>query len=88
MGVFNDKKTFAFDESAKISNAKNVEEFVKSGAGDTAKSKGGRPKKNGDKLVPINMYVTPTEKEWVEEQAAKMHMSLSSYVKNKVFYEG
>ena len=89
MGVFDNKKPFAFDESAKISESKSVDEFVKSGAGDTAnadekKGKGGRPKKSGDKLVPINMYVKQEEKERIEAEAAKLHMSLSAYLKNKV----
>lgn len=96
MSVFkkDEKKTFAFPNGVAVNEVNSAEEFISSGAGAEPKKKRnlsgaklGRPKKadNEKKLNLVHMYITNDEKKELEKLAKDMHMSISSYLKFKVF---
>lgn len=88
MGVFNDKKReFAFVDNASVATSSSVNEFINSGAADKKekkKSNAGRPKKQGEKPVSVAIYLMPSEKERLENEAKAQFMSLSGYLKQKI----
>ncbi|WP_103596811.1 hypothetical protein [Campylobacter concisus] len=91
MGILDKKNGFAFVNNANIAASSNVEEFINSGAADSAadsnekkKSNAGRPKKTGEKPVSVAIYLMPSEKERLENEAKAQFMSLSGYLKLKI----
>lgn len=48
------------------------------------KSNAGRPKKVGEKPVSVAIYLMPSEKERLENEAKAQFMSLSGYLKLKI----
>ena len=87
MEVFDKKKEFVFVNNANIATTNNVSEFINSGVADKKdekKSNAGRPKKDGEKLVMVAIYLMPSEKERLEKEAKKQFMSLSGYLKQKI----
>lgn len=87
MGILDKKNGFAFVNNANIAASSNVEEFINSGAADSnekKKSNAGRPKKVGEKPVSVAIYLMPSEKERLENEAKAQFMSLSGYLKLKI----
>ena len=87
MGILDKKNGFEFVNNEKIEESSNVEEFIKFGAEDSnekKKSNAGRPKKVGEKPVSVAIYLMPSEKERLENEAKAQFMSLSGYLKLKI----
>ena len=87
MGVFNDKKReFAFVDNAQVAQSSSVDEFIGANTDtkEKKKSNAGRPKKQGEKPVAVVIYLMPSEKERLENEAKAQFMSLSGYLKQKI----
>ncbi|CUU92162.1 MULTISPECIES: hypothetical protein [Campylobacter] len=87
MGILDKKKEFAFVNNASVTASSNVSEFINSGAADKKedrKSNAGRPRKEGEKPVAVAIYLMPSEKERLENEAKEQFMSLSGYLKQKL----
>ncbi len=84
---------FAFVNKAQAKEAASVEEFIGSADGDTPKSRG-RPKGSGRRAMggkakanstAIGVYVSYDEKKEIEKRALEHHMTVSTYVRFKIF---
>ncbi|OCR98956.1 hypothetical protein A9K75_09180 [Campylobacter fetus subsp. testudinum] len=91
MAIFKEKKPFAFvDLDNKQDNKQdNLNEFISSGAGDKkivkkSGDKRGRPKSK-QKLAPISLYLSEDERAELTKNAEDMHMSLSAFMRFKLF---
>lgn len=87
------KKSFAFVEEDSSTNdeAKNVNEFINSGRGETKTSFNpnpkGRPKlkKEDLKNETVMIYLTKEQKQLLSEKADRASLSVSKYILLKVF---